>query len=62
MPAGENPADLLAALDAMPPARARFDALPRSHQREYIKWIEEAKKQPMRQRRIEETVRKLAAE
>ena len=55
------PADLVACLDATPLARARFDALPPSHQREYIKWIEEAKKPETRQRRIEETARKLVA-
>jgi len=46
----------------MLPARARFYALPPSHQREYVKWIEEAKKPLTRQRRIDETVRKLTAE
>ncbi len=56
------PGDLLAHLDAHPPARGRFDALPPSHQREYMKWIEEAKKPETRQRRIEETARKVTAD
>ncbi len=53
--------DLLAVLDASPPARERFDALPPSHQREYLKWIEEAKRPETRRRRMEETARKLTA-
>lgn len=50
------PADLAAALDAVAAARARFDALSPSHQREYIDWIDEAKREETRARRIAKTV------
>ncbi|MDO4681705.1 MAG: YdeI/OmpD-associated family protein [Lautropia sp.] len=53
------PADLEAALAAHPVAGQRFNALPPSHQREYLKWIEEAKKPDTRARRIQGTVEPL---
>jgi hypothetical protein len=36
--------------------RAAFDALSFSHRREYVTWIEEAKKPETRRRRVDETV------
>lgn len=57
----EVPADLAAALAAAPDAKARFEKLPPSHQREYVKWIEEAKREATRARRVAETVRRIAA-
>ena len=38
------PLDLSSALSADAEAKALFDLLSPSHQREYIKWVEEAKK------------------
>jgi uncharacterized protein YdeI (YjbR/CyaY-like superfamily) len=55
------PAELRAALDGAPDARARFEALPPSHRREYVRWIEEAKKPQTRARRAGETVARLRA-
>ncbi len=51
-----TPADLDAALAADPPARAAWERLAPSHQREYRAWIEEAKRADTRRRRIERTL------
>lgn len=53
------PADLQAALEKNAAARSAFDALPPSHQREYVKWINEAKKPETRNRRISQTIERL---
>jgi len=53
------PDELAAALDASPPAKAAFDALPPSHQREYVQWISEAKKPETRERRAAQAVERL---
>jgi uncharacterized protein YdeI (YjbR/CyaY-like superfamily) len=53
------PEDLDKALDSHIPSREAFDKLPPSHRREYIQWIEEAKKPETRQKRIEKTLAKL---
>jgi uncharacterized protein YdeI (YjbR/CyaY-like superfamily) len=45
------PDDLAAALAANPKSVRAFAALPPSHQREYVKWIEEAKRTETRQGR-----------
>ena len=37
-----------------------FESMAPSHRREYIDWIEEAKRDTTRQRRLEETVRRLS--
>ena len=55
------PDDLLAALKGHPEAAARFERLPASHQREYVRWIEEAKRDATRQRRIAKTLEMLLA-
>ena len=54
------PADLAKALRA---ARLRpaFDKLSYSHQREYVQWIEDAKRADTRARRIAKTVEQLSA-
>jgi Bacteriocin-protection, YdeI or OmpD-Associated/Domain of unknown function (DUF1905) len=52
-------ADLAAALRKAE-ARAKFDALSFSHQREYVRWIDEAKRADTRARRITKTVEGLA--
>jgi uncharacterized protein YdeI (YjbR/CyaY-like superfamily) len=48
--------DIRAALDANPVARRAFEKMPPSHRREYVTWIEEAKKPETRARRIEKMV------
>jgi uncharacterized protein YdeI (YjbR/CyaY-like superfamily) len=57
----EVPPDLLAALNATPPARANWDAFPRSVRRGVLEQILNAKRPETRRTRIEETAR-LAAE
>ena len=44
------PADLEAVLD--PTTRAAFDGLSFTHRREYVRWIESAKREQTRQRRV----------
>lgn len=50
------PADLAAALDALPGARARFDALSYTMRKEHVRAVEEAKAAATRERRIAKTV------
>jgi hypothetical protein len=52
------PDDLRAALDEAG-LRAAFDALSYTHQREYVSWIEEAKKADTRARRVTQTLARL---
>jgi hypothetical protein len=51
------PTDLTAAFDD--DVRARFDALAFSHRKEWVRWVEEAKKPETRATRIERTVESL---
>lgn len=60
-PVPEMPADLAAALRRAPAALAFFEQLAPSHRKEYIRWIEGAKKPETRQRRIMRAVEMLAA-
>lgn len=53
------PDDFAQALAAHPDAKVRFIALPPSHQREYLKWIAEAKRADTRARRISQTIIRL---
>jgi len=55
------PEDLAAALDAAPEARAFFDGLAYTHRREYVQWIEEAKRAETRARRVGQAVEMLRA-
>jgi len=57
----EIPADLAAALAAAPEALAAFNRLALSHRREFVQWIEEAKRSETRARRIAETLKKVLA-
>jgi hypothetical protein len=57
----EPPADFARALKANGDARATWDKLSYTHQREHVQSIEDAKKPETRQRRIENSVRLLAA-
>jgi hypothetical protein len=52
----ELPGDLRAALGQAPTATAAFEALSFTHQREYVEWVEEAKRPETRARRIAATV------
>jgi uncharacterized protein YdeI (YjbR/CyaY-like superfamily) len=52
----EVPADLAAALKKSKPAQFVFDKFSPSCQREYINWINEAKQQATRERRLEQAV------
>ena len=52
----ETPPDLAAALDADPEARAFFERLSYTHRREYVRCIEEAKREETRRRRVEKAV------
>jgi|SRR5688572_10866455 hypothetical protein len=53
------PDDLAAAFDE--PARSSYAALAYSHQKEWVRWVEEAKKPETRAARIEKTVESLRA-
>lgn len=50
------PADLRKALAERPSAQAAFDALSFTHRREWVEWVEEAKRPDTRARRIAGTV------
>lgn len=50
------PPDFVAALAADPVADAAFQAMPPSHRREYVRWIDEAKKTATRTGRIAKAV------
>ena len=52
----EVPADLATALDASPRAKEIFGGMSHTHQKEYVQWIEEAKREATRQSRIEKTI------
>jgi uncharacterized protein YdeI (YjbR/CyaY-like superfamily) len=61
-PRVDLPEDFARALDASPAAKARFVAMPPSHQREHLGYIDEAKRPETRQRRIEKTIATLGAD
>ena len=55
----ELPAELKKAFRAEKEAKAIFDKLSYTHQREYVRWINEAKKEETRQSRIVKTIEML---
>lgn len=55
----EIPADLLKELKKDKEAKAFFDKLSYTHQKEYVTWITEAKKEETRQNRIAKTIEML---
>jgi hypothetical protein len=55
----EVPEDFARALDENVTAKMAFEKLSYSHKREYVLWINEAKKDETRQRRIAKTIEKL---
>jgi hypothetical protein len=50
------PADLMRALKTKPAVQKSFDELSNSHRREYVRWIEEAKRPETRKSRVEKTL------
>jgi hypothetical protein len=52
----EVPEDLMIALAQNPVAEARFDKLAPSHKKEYVDWIESAKKPETRASRVEKAI------
>ena len=48
----EVPPALALALDGDPEAKARFDGLAFTHRKELARWVEEAKKDQTRERRV----------
>lgn len=53
------PNNLLLALENDLEAKTIFEQLPKSHQKEYITWISEAKKEETKQNRILKTIEML---
>ena len=58
-PLAEIPIELSELLKANPKAKAVFESFPPSHQREYINWITEAKREETKQRRLQQTIENL---
>lgn len=58
-PAAELPDDLAAALDVEPVAKSFFTGLSGFYQRQYVGWVEGAKKAETRQARVSEVVQLL---
>jgi uncharacterized protein YdeI (YjbR/CyaY-like superfamily) len=55
----EIPAELKKALKTEKDAKGFFDKLSYTHQREYVMWINEAKKEETRQKRIAKAIEML---
>src|SRR5512132_1308755 len=55
------PDDLARALAASPDAKGAFAQLSFTHRREYVEWVQEAKRPETRKRRIEQTVERVRA-
>lgn len=55
-PAPQSPPDLEAALRKNAQARAAYQRLSPSHRREYVEWLEEAKRDETRKRRLATTI------
>jgi uncharacterized protein YdeI (YjbR/CyaY-like superfamily) len=60
MPA-KLPRHIQAAFGRNPAARRQFESLPPSHRRRYVGWIESAKREETKARRLGETIRLLTA-
>jgi len=58
----ELPLDLQQAFKANPEARQVFDRLSYTHQKEYARWVSEARRLETRQRRIQQTMEMLTKE
>ncbi len=55
------PEALAAALAAVPEVEAAFNAMAFTHRKEYARWIDEAKKEETRQRRVEKAIEMIRA-
>jgi hypothetical protein len=55
----EVPADLQQALDAEPAAQSYYNQLSYTHQKEYVRWVNEAKHADTRLKRIHQTIEML---
>jgi len=55
------PPDLRAALAEVPESKKAFAAMSFTHRREYVQWVEEAKRPETRTRRITRTVERVRA-
>jgi hypothetical protein len=55
----EIPDDFGKLLDLNPPVRAYFEGLSYTHQKEYVRWITEAKKAETRERRLKKAIEML---
>jgi uncharacterized protein YdeI (YjbR/CyaY-like superfamily) len=55
----EVPSDLAAALEADAALRETFEGLSYTHRKEYARWIEEAKREETRRRRVAKSVEML---
>ena len=54
------PPDLAKALAEQKRAKAAFDKLSYTHRKEYVRWVEEAKAEETRARRIDKTIERLS--
>jgi len=52
----EVPPDLQQALDTEPAAQSNFDKLSYTHKKEYVRWINDAKQEETRIKRIKQTI------
>jgi hypothetical protein len=52
----EVPSDLAAALEEDPTVRETFDGLSYTHRKEYVRWVEDAKRDETRTRRIAKSI------
>ena len=57
----EVPAALSVALDGDPSARAAFEALAYTHRKEFAVWVQEAKREETRERRVAQALEMLRA-
>lgn len=57
----EVPPPLAEALARDPEAQAAFDAMAYTHRKEYARWIDEAKRDTTRQRRVEDAIERIRA-
>ncbi|HEX4691474.1 MAG TPA: DUF1905 domain-containing protein [Solirubrobacteraceae bacterium] len=57
----EVPPALATALAADPEAKARFDGLAFTHRKEFARWVEEAKREETRERRVEQALEMIRA-
>lgn len=55
------PTDFLSLLEQNPPAKALFETLAYTHRKEYVRWIEEAKRQETREKRLAKAIELLNA-